>query len=110
MVSISQQRLALEGETAIADLLWKERGGEREVVLPEGLRADLVTDDAVYEVKHVSKWADAVKVLLYAAYFPGKRPVAYIFGLHPAETRARIQQALAKVGIGVEFRDEPFGE
>lgn len=109
MVTIADKRVALDGEVAISDLLWKAKGGDREVLLGEGLRADLVTEDAVYEVKHVNRWPDAVKVLLYAQFLPGLKPRVYLFGRHTKAAEDRITEQLGLLGIEVEFHDKAYG-
>lgn len=106
-MTAAQERQILEGETAIALLLWKREGGEREVMLPFG-RVDLVTDEYVIEVKHVSKWLEATKVLAYTAYIPNRKPRVHLFGMHFKNTREQILEVLGQLGITVTFENETF--
>ncbi|MGF1514293.1 MAG: hypothetical protein ACFB5Z_11435 [Elainellaceae cyanobacterium] len=107
MALAQERKQVLDGETAIALLLRQREGGEMEVALPIG-RADLVTNTHVIEIKHVSKWSDAFKVIAYASYFPNLKPRIHLFGMYAEETRQQIEGTMQRLGIEVTFENALF--
>jgi hypothetical protein len=85
----------------------EREGGESEVIVPIG-RVDLVTDAHVIEIKHISKWMDSLKVLLYAAYFPDKKPRVHLFGVCTQEVKDMVDKQLGSLGIIVTWEREVF--
>ena len=51
-----------------------EKGGQAEVVLPDGTRADCLTATHAIEFDFGSKWAEAIGQALYYGLQTGKRP------------------------------------
>lgn len=98
---------AIAGENAIQILLQQREGGEREVETPGG-RVDLVTDEYVIEIKHISRWIEGAKVLVYAKHFPTKKPRIHLFGGYTQSTRQLVEQELSPLGIVVTWEQEPF--
>jgi len=59
--------------------LQAREGGEPLVATPAGF-VDLVTAHDVVEIRQVSDWQSGLKVLVYAPYFPGRKPRLHLFG------------------------------
>lgn len=51
-----------------------EHGGQMAVTMPNGTRADCVTDEYAVEVEFAPKWAEAIGQSLNYAYQSGKKP------------------------------------
>lgn len=98
---------ALEDERMIQAILQEREGGEREVESPVGY-VDLLTDEYVIEVKHVKVWKDGTKVLLYAPYFPGRKPRVHLFGGYSKDFRTLVENSFEKLGITTTWEREPF--
>jgi hypothetical protein len=98
--------VVIESERMIQVALQSREGGEREVETPAGF-VDLLTDEYVIEVKHVSDWKDAAKVVLLAQYFNGKKPRVHLFGSYAADFRALVEKCYAGVNILVTWEREP---
>jgi hypothetical protein len=94
--------VVIESERMIQVALQGREGGEREVETPAGF-VDLLTDEYVIEVKHVSDWKDAAKVVLLAQYFNGKKPRVHLFGSYAADFRALVEKCYAGVNILVTW-------
>ena len=102
-----ERKQVLDGESAITLLLRRREGGEREVMLPIGLAA-LVTDEYVIEIKHISRWLDALKVIAYASFFPNLKPRVHLFGMYAQQSRQQIEETMEKLGITVTFENASF--
>jgi hypothetical protein len=98
---------ALENEAMIQFILWEREGGEREVETPFGF-VDLLTDEEVIEIKHIRNWKDASKVLVYASFFPTRKPRVHLFGGYSKELRQMVEQAFAHLKISVTWELEPY--
>ncbi|EGJ32334.1 MULTISPECIES: hypothetical protein [Moorena] len=96
-----------EDERMIQAILQEREGGEREVESPVGY-VDLLTDDYVIEVKHVKVWKDGTKVLLYAPYFPGRKPRVHLFGGYSKDFRTLVENSFETLGITTTWEREPF--
>jgi hypothetical protein len=97
----------LEDESMIQAILQEREGGDREVETPVGY-VDLLTDDYVIEVKHVKVWKEGTKVLLYAAYFPNRKPRIHLFGGYTQDFRTLVETALERLNIVTTWEREPF--
>lgn len=65
---ILQRPKPSDWETAWTKWLAQEIGGESEVLLADGSRADIVTDTQAIEVEWIKKWKEApAQALLYSA-------------------------------------------
>src|SRR5512135_3315001 len=51
-----------------------EHGGQAEVALPDGTRADCITEKNAVEFDFGKKWAEAIGQALYYSVQTGKRP------------------------------------
>ena len=98
---------ALENERMIQTILQEREGGEREVDTPVG-QADLVTDEYVIEIKHVSDWKEGVKVSVYAVFFPDRKPRLHLFGGYSRDARALVEEVCKKLEITVTWERDPF--
>jgi hypothetical protein len=98
---------ALENEQMIQAILQEAEGGDREVESPVG-NVDLLTDEYVIEVKHVKAWKDAAKVLIYAQFFPGKKPRVHLFGGYTRDFRETVERTYGELGVTVTWEREPF--
>lgn len=107
MSSAQGRKQVLDGETAITLLLQRREGGETKVMLPIGC-AHLVTDRHVIEVKHVSKWLEALKVQAYALHLPGRGPRIHLYGMHSESIRQQIIETIEKLGIEISFENASF--
>ncbi len=65
-------------ESDYSDIIAKRIGGEREVTLWDGSRADIVTDELAIEVDWAPKWQQAIGQALYYGIMTGKRPAIYL--------------------------------
>jgi hypothetical protein len=106
MVVAANRDQILDGERAISLLLLEQEGGETEAVCEIG-RVDLLTDEYVIEVKHVSRWMEATKVLLYARHFPGRKPRVHLFGTYSPGLKDMVERELGTLGIVVTWQREP---
>jgi hypothetical protein len=98
--------IVIESERMIQVALQNREGGEREVETPAGF-VDLLTDEYVIEVKHVSDWKDAAKVVLMAQYFKGKKPRVHLFGGYADSFRNLVEDCYKGVDIVVTWEREP---
>ncbi|MGF1480178.1 MAG: hypothetical protein ACFB4I_11910 [Cyanophyceae cyanobacterium] len=77
--------------------LHQEVGGQREVVLPNRKRIDLLTKTELIEVKHAKKWSSAIHQLLaYSAYYPNKQKRLHLFGLSSVKDPRAVFDAARK--------------
>jgi len=77
------------------------------VVTPIGF-VDLVTDAHVIEIKHVIDWKDGAKVLLYAFYFPSRKPRVHLFGNYVQDVRTLVEHSFKQIGILTTWEREPM--
>ena len=98
---------AIENERMIQSILQEREGGEREVDTPVG-QVDLLTDDQVIEIKHVSDWKEGVKVSVYAVFFPDREPRLHLFGGYSKDTKAIVEDVCQKLAIAVTRERNPF--
>jgi hypothetical protein len=96
----------LTGERAVAISLAEEEGGDVEVGCSVG-RVDVLTETEIVEVKHVSRWLEASKVLIYAIEFPKHKPRVHLYGLYNKQFQTMIETKLKELGIGVTWQSEP---
>lgn len=101
------QTITVESEALIQMGLQEREGGEREVDTPAGA-VDLVTDEHVIEIKHVTDWKDGVKVLVYAMYFPERKPRIHLFGGYTRQLRALVDEVMEKLGIVLTWERDPY--
>lgn len=99
--------VVIESERMVQVTLQSREGGEREVETPTGF-VDLVTDDYVIEVKHVSDWKDGAKVLIYALQFPDRKPRVHLFGGYTKDFRKLVETTFTALNIVVSWEREPF--
>jgi hypothetical protein len=100
-------KIVIESEAVIQIALQEQEGGEREVETPVGL-ADLVTDEWVIEIKHVSNWKEASKVLVYARFFGDRKPRVHLFGGYSKEFRQLVDKVYSDLGVAVTWERDPF--
>lgn len=98
---------ALENEIVIQAILQEREGGERAVETPVGF-VDLVTDEHVIEVKHVKNWKEATKVLVYAPYFPNRKPRVHLFGGYSKDFRVLVEQSFDRLSIITSWERDPY--
>lgn len=99
--------IVIESERMIQVSLQSREGGEREVETPVGF-IDLVTDEHVIEIKHVTDWKDGAKVLLYAQYLKSKKPRIHLFGGYTSGFRDMVEKAYESIGVIVTWEQESF--
>jgi hypothetical protein len=104
---VTSTEIVIESERMIQVALQSREGGEREVETPVGF-VDLVTDESVIEIKHVSDWKEGIKVLAYALYLPSRKPRLHLFGGYSKDFRSLVEQALEPLKIAVTWEREPF--
>lgn len=99
--------IVIESERMIQLALQNREGGEREVETPVGF-IDLVTDEHVIEIKHVTDWKDGAKVLFYAQYLKSKKPRVHLFGGYISDFREQVEKSYKSIGVEVTWEQEPF--
>ena len=99
--------VTIENEKMIQAILQRREGGEREVETPVGF-VDLVTDEHVIEIKHVTMWKEGSKVLTYGLYFPGRKPRVHLFGGYSKEFRTLVEDTFTKLNIITTWERESF--
>ena len=72
-----------------------EMGGQAEVTMPDGSRADCVTDTHAVEVERAAKFKDSVGQVLHYSRITGKRPLILL--LLSNESDKRKASALCKL-------------
>jgi hypothetical protein len=93
-------------ELHVQRLLQQREGGETEVPCPAGY-VDLLTHSEVIEIKRAVAWKEAIKVLVYAQYFPAHKPRIHLFDNHSLtyETHRTIVQGCSDLGVRVTWED-----
>lgn len=99
--------IVIESERMIQLSLQSREGGEREVETPVGF-IDLVTDEYVIEIKHVTDWKDGAKVLFYAHYFESKKPRVHLFGGYIRDFKEQVEKSYQSIGVAVTWERDPF--
>jgi hypothetical protein len=97
----------IESERMIQVALQSREGGDREVETAVGF-IDLLTDEYVIEIKHVTDWKEATKVLIYALRFPNRKPRVHLFGGYAQDFRQMVEKTFAALNIVVTWEREPF--
>jgi hypothetical protein len=97
----------IETELKIQRILQEREGGESEVETPVGF-VDLVTDEHVIEIKHVIDWKDGAKVLIYASYFPGRKPRVHLFGGYIQDFRTLVERSFKQLNIVTTWERDPY--
>jgi hypothetical protein len=97
----------METELKFQRILQEREGGETEVATPVGF-VNLVTDAHVIEIKHVTDWQDGAKVLLYASYFPSRKPRVHLVGAYVQDVRTLVERSLNQLGILTTWEREPM--
>lgn len=78
--TIQQNRRIKGTEKTVRDKLWRQWGGEREIVTPAG-NIDLLTSTEIVEVKSVKGWKSAIgQILVYGTYYPSHQKRIHLFG------------------------------
>lgn len=78
-------------EHATRDAWVAKHGGEAEVRLADGTRADIVTDRHAVEVEFAEKWHQAVGQALWYAYQTNKKPGILLVYRKPEDKRYLIR-------------------
>ena len=90
-------------ELAVSEKLAKALNGQREAANPAG-RVDVLTSEHVIEVKEACNWKHGIgQALIYSFYYPGRKPMLYLFG-----ENLEVFQEIAKQHcdrLGIEYRD-----
>lgn len=90
-------------ELAVSEKLAKALNGQREAANPAG-RVDVLTSEHVIEVKEACNWKHGIgQALIYSFYYPGRKPMLYLFG-----ENLEVFQEIAKQHcdrFGIEYRD-----
>jgi hypothetical protein len=102
-----ESALKPEYELDVKVIMQEREGGETEVETPIGY-VDLLTDEEVIEIKHISDWKEAMKVVLYASYFPTRKPRVHLFGGYAIETRKIVEETMKKFHVRVTWERDPF--
>ncbi|SRR5579883_732327 len=97
----------IETKQKIQRILQQREGGESEVATPVGF-VDLVTDAYVVEIKHIIDWKNGAKVLLYASYFPTRKPRVHLFGNYVQACRTLVEHSFDEIGILTTWDREPM--
>jgi hypothetical protein len=78
-------------------------GNERQVNIDAG-RIDIITPEAIYEVKDFKNWKAAIgQVLVYRIDHPNRKPVIYLFGKALPERRKMIQRCCDALGVELQW-------
>ena len=94
-----------ETELKVKQALQKRENGKTEYETLVGF-ADLVTDEYVIEIKHVSDWKKGLKVLAYQDQLPLRKPRTHLFGGHSQPFRELVEKTLTKLGVVVTWEEE----
>jgi hypothetical protein len=66
-------------EKYVRDELCKEVNGQTEYILPSGDRIDVITKNAIYEVKTPELYKSAIgQLIIYSQYFPNHKKILYL--------------------------------
>lgn len=78
-------------------------GSEAEVVMPDGTRCDIITEEFAIEVDWAEKWAEAIGQSLYYAAQTGKRPGILLILKDPKDQRflQRLQTVIHEFQLGI---------
>lgn len=77
---IKKERKNTNSEKRVRDKLWRQEGGEREVITPAG-NIDLLTSTEIIEVKSIKGWKSAIgQILVYGKYYPSHQKRIHLFG------------------------------
>lgn len=95
-------------EKRVQYLLAKRERGQIEVPCAAGY-IDFLTVKEVVEIKNWVAWKEAIKVLIYVEYFPGRTPRVHLFNNEnlDTETRQMIEGHYQKLGIRLTW-ESPF--
>jgi hypothetical protein len=96
-----------ENEGAVRDMLSIDLPQcELEAHTPVG-KIDILTPEAVIEVKRLSKWKQALgQVLAYATYHPKREPVVHLFGPRICRTNLdEIRRTCRRLGVIVRYAE-----
>lgn len=95
-------------EGTVQRQLAKRERGQTEVPCMAG-SVDFLTTTEVVEIKEWRGWKEAIKVLIYVGYFPGRTPRIHLFNNKHLSyaTREMIQYHYDKLGIRLTWH-EPF--
>jgi hypothetical protein len=93
-----------ETEFKVKQALQRREGGKTEYETLVGF-ADLVTDEYVIEIKHVSDWKEGLKVLAYQDQLPTRKPRIHLFGGHSQPFRELVEKTLTKLGVTVTWEE-----
>lgn len=93
-------------EGQVQGALFKREVGQIEVPCLAG-RVDFLTATEVVEIKNWKGWKEAIKVLIYQAYFPGRKPRVHLFDNRylTHETRELIEEHYEALGIRLTWED-----
>jgi hypothetical protein len=94
-----------ETEFKVQQALQQREGGKTQYETLVGF-ADLVTDEYVIEIKHVSDWKEGLKVLAYQDQLPTRKPRIHLFGGHSQPFRELVEKTLTKLGVIVTWEEE----
>lgn len=96
---------ALVSEFSYRDHLRSVLGGISEVILGDGkYRIDLLTDDAVIEVKFLADWLKGLEqVNTYSTYYPTKKKVLALFGQSRRQDLSYIRSYCAALQVEVIY-------
>lgn len=93
---------ALASEREVADAWCAEHGGQREVILYGGGRADCITDDYAVEVERAPAWAQSIGQSLWYAALAERRPgIVLIVGPDEYRFRVRLETTIQAHGLDV---------
>lgn len=86
--------------------LWVERNGsgQTEVVMPDGTRCDIVTDELAIEVDWAKKWYEALGQSLWYAFQTNKRPAVVLILRESGDEKyaMKMRSVVAHYGLQIE--------
>lgn len=103
-MNLQLENSIFETELKVKQALQKREGGKTEYETLVGF-ADLVTNEYVIEIKHVSDWKEGLKVLAYQDQLPARKPRIHLFGGHSQPFRELVEKTLTKLGVTVTWEE-----
>lgn len=95
-------------ERMVQQQLHAEVGGNCEESTSAG-RIDVITSNAIYEIKDFRNWKAAIgQILVYRSYYPKLTPTIYLFGKAPLELRQLIQKHCDELHIALQWHDKRY--